>query len=140
MKVYLNSAKENWVIDRFRKEWYTSNNSISTKLINKSDIVWIISPWTWRKININKLSKKKVICSIYHLDEDKFNENDLKEFNFRDKYVDIYHVISENTKKPLLIKSAIGTFSKTLRWIRWNPQVRSFNFDLKSSFTARWAI
>jgi len=101
MKVYLNSAKENWVVDRFRKEWYASNISISTKLINKSDIVWIISPWTWRKININKLSNKKVICSIYHLDEGKFSKNDLNEFNFRDKYVDIYHVISDNTKKQI---------------------------------------
>ena len=101
MKVYLNSAKENWVVDRFRKEWYKSNTSISTKLLNKSDIVWIISPWTWRKININKLSNKKVICSIYHLDEDKFSKNDLNEFNCRDKYVDIYHVISDNTKKQI---------------------------------------
>ena len=101
MKIYLNSAKENWVVDRFREEWYKYNSSISTKIIRNSDIVWIISPWTWKKINKKILSKKKVICSIYHLDEDKFDEKQLDEFNLRDEYVDFYHVISENTKKQI---------------------------------------
>ena len=101
MKIYLNSAKENWVVDRFREEWYKYNSSISTKIIRNSDIVWIISPWTWKKINKKILSKKKVICSIYHLDEDKFDQKQLDEFNLRDEYVDLYHVISENTKKQI---------------------------------------
>ena len=101
MKIHLNSAKENWVVDRFREEWYKYNSSISTKIIRNSDIVWIISPWTWKKINKKILSKKKVICSIYHLDEDKFDEKQLDEFNLRDEYVDFYHVISENTKKQI---------------------------------------
>ena len=101
MKIHLNSAKENWVVDRFREEWYKYNSSISTKIIRNSDIVWIISPWTWQKINKKILSKKKVICSIYHLDEDKFDQKQLDEFNLRDEYVDFYHVISENTKKQI---------------------------------------
>ena len=32
--------------------------------------------------------KKKVICSIYHIDEEKFSSNDLEEFNERDRFVD----------------------------------------------------
>ena len=49
-KVYLNKAKENWILDRLRSEWYLYNKSISTKFIRFSDVIWICSPWTWIKI------------------------------------------------------------------------------------------
>ncbi len=95
--IYLNSAKENWVVDRFRKEWYLHNKSISTKLSNNAKILWIISPWTWHKINKNKLNSKKVVCTIHHIDFNKFDSDVEKDFKERDKYVDIYHAISEKT-------------------------------------------
>ena len=41
-----------------------------------------------------------MICSVYHIDEDKFSSNDLK-FKERDKYVNAYHVISKNTLKQV---------------------------------------
>ena len=44
---------------------------------------------------------KKVVCSIYHIDEAKFSTEDLIEFDERDKYVDFYHVISLKTKQQL---------------------------------------
>ena len=101
-KVYLNNANENWILDRLRSEWYLYNKSVSTKFIRFSDVIWICSPWTWTKIPKKYLETKKVICSIYHIDETKFTDKDLKEFNERDRFVDFYHVISENTKKQLL--------------------------------------
>ena len=70
---------------------------ISTQQIKDSDIIWIISPWIWKKLPKKQLKKKKVICSIYHIDFKKFDKNDEEDFYKRDQYVDIYHVISKKT-------------------------------------------
>ena len=44
---------------------------------------------------------KKVVCSIYHIEEKDFEHKQIKEFNKRDSFVDFYHVISLKTKKEL---------------------------------------
>ena len=67
MKIYINSPKESWVVDRFVKEWKEKNKNISTNLLSKADLIWIISPWTWKKLSKKHLSSKKVICTIHHL-------------------------------------------------------------------------
>lgn len=101
MKVYLSNINESWVVDRFREDWYRQNQDISTEDIKKADIIWIISPWLWKKIPKRHLRNKEVICSIYHIDFEKFDEEDKKEFLERDKYVEFYHVISLKTKEQL---------------------------------------
>ena len=63
MKVYINSAKENWVVDRFIEEWNEYNFKQSKTLIFGNKLVWLIAPWTWRKIPIKYL-KNKVLCTI----------------------------------------------------------------------------
>ena len=98
MKIYLNSPKENWIVDRFVKEWATNNNFITSKNIKKSNIIWIISPWTWKKLSKSQIKKKKVLVTIHHIDEKKF---DMKDFESLDQYVDFYHVISKITKDKL---------------------------------------
>tara|TARA_A100001011_G_scaffold132530_1_gene139668 strand:- start:430 stop:1371 length:942 start_codon:yes stop_codon:yes gene_type:complete len=101
-KIYINKAKENWVVDRFRSEWneynYKTVNSIYSKNVK---IIWIIAPWTWRKLSSNRLNNQKVICTIHHIDEDKFDNEAKEEFYNRDKTVDAYHAISEATKKQI---------------------------------------
>ena len=97
MKIYINKLNESWIVDRLKKEWTFHNKSITTKRISRSDVIWIISPWTWKKIPKKHLQEKKVLCSIYHIDEEKFNEKDLEEFKERDEYVSEYHVISKKT-------------------------------------------
>ena len=101
-KIYINKAKENWVVDRFRSEWneynYKTVNSIYSKNVK---IIWIIAPWTWRKLSTTRLNNQKVICTIHHIDEDKFNNEAKEEFYNRDKTVDAYHAISEATKKQI---------------------------------------
>ena len=101
MKVYLSKINESWIIDRIRNEWYEKNNIHSTKFINKSDIIWIISPWLWKKIPKRYLKSKKVLCSIYHIDFDTFSDSDYKDFQELDQFVDHYHVISKKTKIAL---------------------------------------
>ena len=58
MKIYINSRK-NWVVDRFVKEWKENNKNISTNLLSKADLIWIISPWTWKKLSKNIFLAKK---------------------------------------------------------------------------------
>ena len=69
--------------------------------INKSDIIWIISPWLWKKIPKRYLKQNKVVCSVYHFEEKDFERDSLKDFYKRDSYVDEYHVISPYIEKDL---------------------------------------
>ena len=96
-KIYLNKANESWVTDRFRAEWYKFNGN-TTKYIKNANIIWIIAPWTWKKLNKNKLRKTKTICTIHHIDETKIDEKFKKEFQDRDKFIDIYHVPSKKSQ------------------------------------------
>ena len=102
MKIYINHADENWIVDRFRKEFYEHNSIISTENIADADIVWVIAPWSWKKIPRKYLKSKKVICTIHHIDEMKFIETESKDFYKLDKYIDIYHTISNKSKSQLL--------------------------------------
>ena len=97
MKVYINSAKENWVVDRFIEEWNNYNFKQSKSYFFGNKLIWLIAPWTWRKIPLTYLTKNKVLCTIHHIDEDKFTETVSKEFQERDTYVNAYHVISNKT-------------------------------------------
>ena len=101
MKIYLSKINESWIVDRVRKEWYENNKKISTNSIKKSDLIWIISPWIWKKISKKQLIEKKVICSYYHFDFDKFGNEERNNFYELDKFVNEYHVISKKTQKQL---------------------------------------
>tara|TARA_B100000963_G_C22611927_1_gene665301 strand:+ start:1097 stop:2014 length:918 start_codon:yes stop_codon:yes gene_type:complete len=98
VQIYLNSPKENWIIDRIKEEWAQYNQKHNSKKPKTADIFWIIAPWTWKKIKIKDLENKKIVCSIYHIDENKLDNAQLNEFQKRDANVDFYHVISEKTK------------------------------------------
>ncbi len=101
MKIYVSKVNESWVVDRFREEWITYNKDLITEKIKDSDIIWIISPWVWRKISKRELKRKKVLCTIHHLEEKDFKDKNIKEFKKRDVFVDKYHVISKKTKDEL---------------------------------------
>ncbi len=101
MKIYLSKINEDWIVDRVRKDWYKHNKSISTKFIKNSSIVWIISPWLWKKIPKKYLIEKKILCSIYHIDLTTFKGDTEKTFYELEEYVDEFHVISEKTKNTL---------------------------------------
>tara|TARA_B100000900_G_scaffold313034_1_gene271915 strand:- start:938 stop:1873 length:936 start_codon:yes stop_codon:yes gene_type:complete len=99
--IYLNKAGESWITDRFRHEWYEHNKN-TTRYLKRSNIIWIISPWTWNKLNKKKLKLTKTVCTIHHIDETKLDVNYIKDFENRDQFVDIYHVPSSKTKKQLI--------------------------------------
>lgn len=101
MKVYLSEINESWIIDRVRDEWHKNNQEITTDNIHESDVIWIISPWLWKKLPKKLLEEKKVLCSIYHFEEKDFTRKALKNFYKRDCYVQHYHVISPKVKNQL---------------------------------------
>ena len=113
MKIYLNKPKEDWIVDRFVDEWNDHNKSLTTKNIFRSNVIWIIAPWTWRKINKVSLKNKKVVCTVHHIDESKFVGDELEKFYEMDQYVDFYHSISENTN-IINQQSGIPTCSNVL--------------------------
>ena len=67
------------------KEWYEFNGHNSTKRISKAEIIWLIAPWMWKKIPTRYLTSKKVICTIHHIDENKFDD--------QEKIISIYEII-----------------------------------------------
>lgn len=94
MKIFINKINENWIVDKLKQEFVEEYPKITTKNILKANIVWIMSPWTWNNFYNFIIKKKKVICTIHHIDESKFDKN---KFLKLDSYVDYYHVISKKT-------------------------------------------
>ena len=136
MKVYLSKINESWIIDRMRKEWYEHNSEVSTEKINESDIIWIISPWLWKKIPKRYLKKNKVVCSVYHFEEKDFERDSLKDFYKRDSYVDEYHVIS-----PYIEKDLRNLTTKPITYIPfWVNESIWFNIPDKSDLRKKYNI
>tara|TARA_B100002052_G_scaffold298351_1_gene331591 strand:+ start:1044 stop:1982 length:939 start_codon:yes stop_codon:yes gene_type:complete len=96
LKLFINKANEKWIIDRLRDEWVRNHNPY-TRFYKSSNMLWIIAPWKWDNTKLEKNSSRKVVCSVYHIDEEKFNKSEVEKFNFRDQFVDAYHVISKKT-------------------------------------------
>ena len=99
MKVFISDIKESWIVDRFREEWYIYNPEISTEKIRKADIIWTIAPWELKNFPKRQYINKKVICTIHHLDFDKFDSIENDRFMKLDKFIDEYHTISEKSYK-----------------------------------------
>ena len=76
MNLYINKAKENWVVDRFRSEWNDYNFKISNNyLFNKA----YLDHCSMDLKSLNKYYlKKEVVCTIHHIDEDNFTMTKLK--------------------------------------------------------------
>jgi len=101
MKVYLSKINESWVVDRMRKEWYENNQEYSVENPKEADLIWIISPWLWKKESKKYMKSKTVICSIFHFEDKDYSKKSMIEFKKREKYIDYYHVISLKTKEDL---------------------------------------
>tara|TARA_X000001036_G_scaffold76679_2_gene68179 strand:+ start:24961 stop:25881 length:921 start_codon:yes stop_codon:yes gene_type:complete len=101
MKIYINDVNENWIVDRFKYEWEEYHKNTIANNISDSDIVWIISPWTFKKIKKSKLDSKIVLCTVHHLDLDNFSIQEYRDFLKVDQYVDYYHVLSSKTMMKL---------------------------------------
>jgi len=97
-KVFLLTANEDWIVDRFVKEWSEDNSDITTADPRDADVIWLLASWCWRHVPHDVLSKKKVIATVHHIVPEKFDESKKKDFRERDQYVTEYHVYNKKTK------------------------------------------
>tara|TARA_R110000824_G_scaffold14726_9_gene62490 strand:+ start:3664 stop:4590 length:927 start_codon:yes stop_codon:yes gene_type:complete len=121
MKIFSLAPKENWILDRVVEEWEELKPEHCTGTPQDADLLWIVSPWLWRKVPLKQLIDKKVIVTIHHVVPEKFSKDSLREFIARDKFVDQYHTpcqktkdfISKITKKPIEV---IGYWYNSKIW------------------------
>jgi hypothetical protein len=96
-KVFVLQPGEDWIVDRFVKEWNEDNQDISVKTPHNADVIWLLADWCWDKISHEILKNKKVITTVHHITPEKFNQNAKDQFYLRDRITDAYHVYNEIT-------------------------------------------
>lgn len=97
-KVFVLRPAEDWIVDRFVKEWNEDNSDISIFQPNEADVIWLMADWCWKQLPIDLLKNKKVITTIHHIVPSKFDLASRYDFSLRDVYTDAYHVPNEHTK------------------------------------------
>ena len=98
MKIFLVYANENWIVDRFAKEWIGYNKNLYTNNIYECDIIWILSDYVYDRIPLQLLQNKKVITTYHHITPWKLDKNKINKINIIDSFTDYYHVICNKTK------------------------------------------
>ena len=133
MKIFINDAKEDWIVDRFKKEFSEYNPILFTDDINDADIIWIISPWSWKNVSKKHLKEKKVLCTVHHVDFDKFVGKEKRNFYRLDKFVNVYHTISDKSFEQLvsLTTKKIYNFPFWVNSKLWFHIPESTNLKLK---------
>ena len=101
MKIFITKINESWIIDRVKKEFIDYTTFKFCNFIQTADVIWVIAPWSFSVEKIKKHKNKKIIYSIYHIEDRNVNNSEIKEILEVDKYIDYYHVISKETKKIL---------------------------------------
>lgn len=98
-KVYVHPAREDWIVDRFVKEWNEDNADISTKNPYDADVIWLLASWCWKDIAVHKtLCNKKILTTVHHIVPEKFDFSARQSFSERDTITDAYHVYNEKTR------------------------------------------
>ena len=101
MKIFINDAKEDWIVDRLKNEFSVYNPKLFTNEPKDADIIWIISPWSWKNVSKKYLKEKQVLCTVHHVDFNKFTGKEKRNFYKLDKFVDYYHTISDKSYEQL---------------------------------------
>jgi len=112
MRIFALPPKENWICDRFVKEWNNNNLKTYTNHPDNCDIVWLLADWCWNRVPLEHLKSKKVCASVHHIVPEKFNHKAIQEWLVRDQFVDFYHVPCKKTRDQIsnLTKKPIYTF------------------------------
>jgi len=98
--------KKKWICDILKDEFSQANKYNVTNNPNDADVIWYLAPWNYRKIPFQDISdwrellkEKYVICTIHHIDEDKYLEGEHdKIFHFIKRYANLYHVLCKSTE------------------------------------------
>jgi glycosyltransferase involved in cell wall biosynthesis len=100
-KVFVLPAGEDWIVDRFVKEWNDDNSDITTQDPRNADVIWLLASWCWKHLPYEFLSSKKVITTVHHIVPEKFGDQQKEDFLLRDKITSVYHVYNQETKEFL---------------------------------------
>jgi glycosyltransferase involved in cell wall biosynthesis len=106
-KVFVLAPREDWIVDRFVKEWNQDNHDISVTDPRHADVIWLLADWCWNQVGTGFLATKKVITTIHHIVPEKFGSKETQEFRLRDQFTTVYHVPNKHTEafiRPLTQK------------------------------------
>ena len=151
MKVFVLPPGEDWVCDRFVKEWNSEHGKMveviktsKEKVLKKNefetvkspkaaDVIWLLADWCWRQVDPQTLSKKKVIVTVHHIVPEKFGESAKKEFEMRDQFVNAYHVPCELTKAQIepMTDKPIFCFPFWVHQTIWHPKNK---YELRTKY------
>jgi glycosyltransferase involved in cell wall biosynthesis len=97
-KVFVLPPSEDWIVDRFVKEWSEDNIDILVNDPRNADVIWLLADWAWAQlISTGLLTKKKVLTTVHHIVPEKFSSAALRDFMLRDSITTAYHVYNEKT-------------------------------------------
>lgn len=99
-KVFVLPPSEDWIVDRFVKEWNEDNLDISVSHPKDADVIWLLADWAWKQLyHHGWLNGKKVLTTVHHIVPEKFDEISRQDFLARDKITSVYHVYNEKTRE-----------------------------------------
>jgi len=101
MSVFVLAPNENWICDRFVKEWKAHSDYPVTDNIFDAKCIWLLADWCWNQVPNQILQSKKVIASVHHIVPEKFDSKEYELFKARDTIVDLYHVPCNKTKEQI---------------------------------------
>lgn len=96
-KVFVLPPNEDWIVDRFVKEWNEDNSDISVLNPHESDVIWLLSDWCWKQLPKQLLQTKKVLTTVHHIVPEKFGSREILDFKERDEITSEYHVYNRLT-------------------------------------------
>ena len=108
MKIYINSANEDWICDRLRFEFYNHLKENCVSFIEEADVIWVMAPWVFN-YHDPILSEKKVVTTIHHIDPNKIDLNFLSLINEKSDFIHFVSEINEFNNKKYFTKP---TFSR----------------------------
>jgi glycosyltransferase involved in cell wall biosynthesis len=132
-KVFILRPAEDWIVDRLVDEWYENNSDISVKNPEDADVIWLLASWCYRNIDRKLLSQKKVITTVHHVVNEKFNQQKFLEFQERDSITDVYHVPNQHTEKFIksITKKPISIIPYWANQKIWKSTVGKFELRKK---------
>jgi len=103
-KVFVLAPSEDWIVDRFVKEWREDNQDINIDNPYHADVVWLLADWCWKHLDKKIFETKKVLTTVHHIVPEKFfGTSKQQDFIDRDKITTAYHVYNEISFK--IVKS-----------------------------------
>lgn len=96
-KVWVLPPSEDWIVDRFVKEWAEDNADITVSNPTNADVIWLLADWAWRRLPPSLLASKKVLATVHHIVPAKFGWLERQEWDYRDRFITAYQVYNQHT-------------------------------------------